>query len=312
MAIGRLRLKEKGYDFPPFRPPSEAYSLLLRVTRGCPWNKCLFCSMYKETSFEVRTSEEIKSDIMTAANLYGGVARKAFIGDSNSLTVKTDFLIEVLRFLYQFFPNLERVTSYARAKTIVKKKLEELKELRRAGLIRLHVGLETGDSEILRFIKKGTTSEEMIEGGLKAKEAGLEVSFYVLLGIGGTQRWREHADSTVAVLNIVDPHFVRVRTLIPLPGSPLFEMQRRGEFTLSPPDVILKEEQRIIRGLKVTSLFLSDHISNYLPLNGKMPEDKKSLLQTLRRELLRLQDDISKIENYRNKELLRYFKYCGG
>ncbi|RLB03824.1 MAG: radical SAM protein [Deltaproteobacteria bacterium] len=306
MAVGRLRLKQRGYDFPPYRPPSEAYSLLLRVTRGCPWNKCLFCSMYKGIPFERRSLEEIKGDIEAAAHLYGEMARWAFIGDSNSLVVKTDLLLEILRYLYESFPHLERVTSYARAKTIAKKDLNELKELRRAGLVRLHVGLETGDAKTLNFIKKGATPEEMIEGGLKAKEAGFELSLYILLGIGGQQRWREHADGTGEVLNKIDPHFIRVRTLIPQPGSALFEMKNKGEFILPPPDLILEEERRIIASLEVTSQFLSDHISNYLPLNGKMPQDKNALLHSLDQELLRLRQDPSLLERYRRKELLRH------
>lgn len=306
MAIGRLRLKEMGYDFPPYRPPSEAYSLLLRVTRGCPWNKCLFCSMYKEIPFEMRSSGEIQGDIEKAAHLYGGVVQRAFIGDSNSLVVKADLLIEILRFLYQSFPNIERVTSYARAKTIVRKELYELRELSRAGLVRLHVGLESGDAETLRFIKKGVTLEEMIEGGLKAKEAGFELSLYILLGIGGAKRWKEHADGTVAVLNKIDPHFIRVRTLILQPESPLFEMRERGEFAIPSPDAILREERRIITGLKVTSQFLSDHISNYLPLHGKMPDDKTSLLQAVKRELRTLQEDHYQLKTYRRRGLLRH------
>lgn len=306
MAIGRLRLKEWRYDFPPYRPPSEANSLLLRVTRGCPWNKCLFCSMYKEIPFERRSIDEIRGDIEAAAHLYGELVRCVFIGDSNSLVVNTNFLIEVLRSLYESFPHLERVTSYARAKTIGRKNLNELKELRQAGLVRLHVGLETGDAETLRFIQKGTTPKEMIEGGLKAKKAGFELSLYILLGVGGVQRWRGHADGTAEMLNKIDPHFIRVRTLLPQPGSPLFEMEKRGEFPLPPPDLILAEERRIIAGLKVTSQFLSDHISNYLPLHGKMPEDKPKLLQSLDRELLNLRKDPSLLEVYRRKEFLRH------
>ncbi len=306
MAIGRLRLKERGYDFPPYRPPSEAYSLLLRVTRGCPWNKCLFCSMYKGIPFERRSLQEIKGDIEVAAQLYREVPRWAFIGDSNSLVAKTDLLLEVLSSLYEFFPHLERVTSYARAKTIARKDLDELRKLRKAGLVRLHVGLETGDAETLRFIRKGATPGEMIEGGLKAKEGGFELSLYILLGIGGMERWREHADSTVEVLNKIDPHFIRVRTLIPQPGSPLFEMRKRGEFTLSSPELILEEARRIILGLKVTSQFLSDHISNYLPLNGEMPKDKQSILQSLDQALLNLREDPSLLEDYRQKEFLRH------
>lgn len=305
MAIGRLRLKKRGYDFPPYRPPSEAYSLLLRVTRGCPWNKCIFCSMYKDIPFERRPLEEILEDIEAAAELYDESTRTAFIGDSNSLVVKTADLCEVLRALYAAFPQLERVTSYARARTIAKRDLDELKQLRQAGLTRLHVGLESGDAETLQAIKKGATPEDMIEAGLKAKEVGFEFSLYILLGIGGVQRWQEHADNTAAVLNRIDPHFIRVRNLVPQPGSPLYEMRERGEFTLSPPDLILEEERRIIQGLEVTSEFLSDHISNYLPLHGQMPQDKAMLLKSLDRAIAEMHADPSLIDDFRNKEFLR-------
>jgi len=299
-------LKDRGYDFPPYRPPSEAYSLLLRVTRGCPWNRCLFCSMYKDIPFERRPLEEIKEDIEQAAQLYGGSARTAFIGDSNSLVVKTELLCEVLRALYASFPRLERVTSYARARTIAKKDLDDLKQLRKAGLVRLHVGLETGDAETLEFIQKGATPEEQIEAGLKAKEAGFELSLYILLGIGGMQRWKEHADGTAEVLNKIDPHFIRVRNLVPQPGSPLYEMRARGEFAVPSPDLILQEEKRIIEGLELSSEFLSDHISNYLPLNGQMPSDKAALLQALEQELEALSTDPCLIAEYRHKESLRH------
>jgi len=278
---------------------------LLRVTRGCPWNKCLFCSMYKDIPFERRPLEEILEDIEGAAELYGESARTAFIGDSNSLVVKTETLCEVLRALYAAFPRLERVTSYARARTIAKKDLDELKQLRQTGLTRLHVGLETGDAETLQAIKKGAMPEEMIEAGCKAKEAGFELSLYILLGIGGVQRWREHADNTAAVLNKIDPHFIRVRNLIPQPGSPLFDMKEEGEFTVPTPDLILEEERRIIQGLDVTSEFLSDHISNYLPLHGQMPQDKAMLLKLLDGAIAEMREDPSVIDEYRNKELLR-------
>jgi radical SAM superfamily enzyme YgiQ (UPF0313 family) len=262
--------------------------------------------MYKDIPFERRPLEEITEDIEHAAQLYGESARTAFIGDSNSLVVKTELLCEVLRTLYASFPHLERVTSYARAKTIAKKELDDLKQMRKAGLTRLHVGLETGDAETLALIQKGATPEEQIEAGLKAKEAGFELSLYILLGIGGRQRWQEHADGTARVLNKIDSHFIRVRNLVPQPGSPLYEMKQRGEFAVSPPEMILEEEKRIIEGLEVTSEFLSDHISNYLPLNGRMPFDKAALLQALEQELAALRTDPALCEEYRQKESLRH------
>src|SRR4030042_7197921 len=145
MTIGRFGLRRRDYDFPPYRPPSEAESLLLRVTRGCPWNRCTFCSMYKHSKFEIRALKEILEDIELAKELYGERVRTVFIGDSNSLVVKTETLLEILKALYNSFPRIERVTSYARAKTLVKKPLKELEQLFKTGLTRLHVGLETGD-----------------------------------------------------------------------------------------------------------------------------------------------------------------------
>ena len=279
MTIGRFGLRRRNYDFPPFRPPSEANSLLLRVTRGCPWNRCTFCSMYKGMKFEIRDLEEILGDIELAKDLYGDRVRTIFIGDSNSLVVKTEMLVKILNALFSSFPHIERVTSYARAKTIAKKPLEDLIKIRQAGLTRLHVGLETGDQDLLKEIEKGATPEEMIEAGRKAKEAGFEYSLYVLLGIGGEEKWEQHAQGTAGVLNQVNPHFIRVRTFIPQPNSPLYEAMGEGGFQPASPETILKETKLLLENLQVTSQFLSDHISNLLPLHGKLPEDKEKMIQ---------------------------------
>ncbi len=278
MAIGRFGLRRKNYDFPPFRPPSEANSLLLRVTRGCPWNRCAFCSMYKGMKFEIRDLEEILGDIELARDLYGDRVRTVFIGDSNSLVAKTEMLVKILNALFSSFPHVERVTSYARAKTIAKKPLEDLRKIFQAGLTRLHVGLETGDRDLLKEIGKGATPEEMIEAGRKAKEAGFEYSLYVLLGIGGEEKWKQHAKGTAEVLNQVDPHFIRVRTFIPQPNSPIYEAMEQGNFHPASAETILKETKLLLEKLQVTSQFLSDHISNLLPLDGKLPEDKDKLV----------------------------------
>ncbi len=291
MTLGRFGLRRRNYDFPPFRPPSEANSLLLRVTRGCPWNRCTFCSMYKGTKFEIRDLEEILGDIEIAKELYGDRVGTVFIGDSNSLTVKTDMLIQVLNSLYGSFPNLERVTSYARAKTLSKKPIEDLEKIRQAGLTRLHVGLETGDRELLKEIDKGATPEEMVEAGRKSKKARFEYSLYVLLGIGGEEKWEGHARGTAEVLNQVDPHFIRVRTFIPQPNSPLYEAMQRGRFRPPSPETILKETKLLLEGLQATSQFLSDHISNLLPLHGKLPEDKHRMIRMIDEALQELRED---------------------
>jgi radical SAM superfamily enzyme YgiQ (UPF0313 family) len=293
MTIGRFGLRRRNYDFPPFRPPSEANSLLLRVTRGCPWNRCTFCSMYKGMKFEVRDLEEILGDIELARDLYGDRIGTVFIGDSNSLVAKTEMLVKVLNALFTSFPNIQRVTSYARAKTIAKKPLEDLIKIYQAGLTRLHVGLETGDQELLKEIEKGATPEEMIEAGKRAKEAGFEYSLYVLLGIGGEEKWEQHARGTAEVLNQIDPHFIRVRTFIPQPDSPLYEAMVKGRFQPASPETILKETKLLLQKLQVTSQFLSDHISNLLPLHGKLPEDKEKMIQMIGEALKELKENDS-------------------
>jgi radical SAM superfamily enzyme YgiQ (UPF0313 family) len=291
MTIGRFGLRRRDYDFPPFRPPSEADSLLLRVTRGCPWNRCTFCSMYKTIKFEIRDIEEVQSDIELAKNLYGDRIRTVFIGDSNSLVVKTEMLIEVLNSLFSSFPHIERVTSYARAKTLFKKPIEDLERIYQTGLTRLHVGLETGDSELLKEIEKGAAPEEMIEAGRKTKKAGFEYSLYVLLGIGGEEKWERHAKGTAEVLSQIDPHFIRVRTFIPQPNSPLYDAMVEGRFQLASLETILKETKLLLEELDVTSQFLSDHISNLLPLYGKLPEDKEKMIQMIDDALRGLKED---------------------
>jgi radical SAM superfamily enzyme YgiQ (UPF0313 family) len=304
MTLGRFGLRRRSYDFPPFRPPSEAESLLLRVTRGCPWNRCTFCSMYKSTRFEVRDLDEILADIELAKDLYGDQVRTVFIGDSNSLVVKTGTLLQVLHALYSAFPRVERVTSYARSKTLVKKRAEDLESIRQAGLTRLHVGLETGDQELLEEIEKGATPAEMVEGGKKAKRAGFEYSLYVLLGIGGEDRWEQHAKGSAGVLNQIDPHFIRVRTFIPQPGSPFYEAMEKGRFRLSSPETILKETRLLLERLEVTSDFLSDHVSNLLPLHGKLPEDKGRMIQMIEDALRGLGEDIELKEEMESRRHL--------
>ena len=173
-----LNCNKSDYDFPPYRPPNEAASALIRVTRGCPWNKCLFCTMYKNLKFKPRAMEDIKKDIDRAEKIYKG-AKTIFIADSDSLVMKD--IEEIIKYIKLHFPNSERITSYARAKTLMKLGSNKLEKIKKAGLTRVHVGLESGDKKILEFMKKGATPSEMIEGGKAAKEAGLEISFYILI-----------------------------------------------------------------------------------------------------------------------------------
>ena len=249
--------------------------------------------MYKGVRFEIRDLEEILGDIELAKDLYGDRIRTVFIGDSNSLVAKTEMMVKILNALYSSFPQIERITSYARAKTIAKKPLEDLVKIYQAGLNRLHVGLETGDRDLLKEIEKGATPEEMIAAGRKAKEAGFEYSLYVLLGIGGQEKWEQHARGTAEVLNQVDPHFIRVRTFIPQPNAPLYEAMVEGRFRLATPETILKETKLLLEELQVTSQFLSDHISNLLPLHRKLPEEKEGMIQMIEAALKDLKENDS-------------------
>jgi len=279
------------YEHPPYRPPSEAGSILFRVTRGCPWNRCTFCSMYKETRFERRPVEDIIQDIDTAGKFYRHSAPTIFLGDSNSLILDSGCLENILNHIYRNFPDARRVTSYARARTLCKMKMEDLQKLRRAGLTRLHIGLETGDPELLQMIRKGATPDQMVTGCRRAKAAGFEVSLYVLAGIGGEDRWRQHAQGTADVLNRVDPDFIRIRTYVPTPFSKLWEAVQAGAFEPASAETILREQALLIELLEVTSEYLSDHVSNYVPVNGRLPQDKANMLACIRQAQADLEND---------------------
>ena len=188
------------YDVGPIRPPSEAMSLLVRVARNCPWNRCEFCMLYKDAKFQRKSVAEVKADIDRAEAFYGSnrtLVKTAFLQDADPLTVRTAEVVEMLRYIRERFPNVERITAYARGRTIARKSLDDLKRLREAGLSRLHIGLETGYGPLLTALKKGATPEQMIEAGRKAKEADLCVSEYVMPGLGGRGLWREPAEYRV-------------------------------------------------------------------------------------------------------------------
>jgi radical SAM superfamily enzyme YgiQ (UPF0313 family) len=280
------------YDYPVYRPPSEAFSLIIQATIGCPHNKCRFCFMYKNKRFRIRPVEEIKEDITSAMMFYGEGVRTIFLADGNSIIMKTPQLLEILDFCYAMFPNLERVTSYGAAKFVLRtKSIDELKELKRAGLSRLHMGLESGDDGILKRICKGASSQEMIQASNMIKEAGIELSQYVLLGIGGHGNWERHAVNTAKVLNAMNPDFIRVRTLVIRPQAPLFEDAQKGEFLQCTPDEVLNETKTLVENLDVTSQFCSDHVSNYANINGKLPQDKDMMLKDLDGVRKRIEDE---------------------
>lgn len=276
------------YDFPPYRPPNEAPSALIRASRGCPWNKCLFCTMYKTLKFKPRTVEEVKRDIDTAVKIYRG-AESAFIADSDSLAMKN--IDEIIRYVKLRFPKSSRITSYARAKTLMKLGPDRLKKIKDAGLTRVHVGLESGDKKTLEFMCKGAMPEEMIAGGKAAKEAGLELSFYILIGAGGKDRLREHAVESAKVCNEVNPDFLRLRTLVVQRGSLLEEKRNSGQYKPTSPLEKLQEVKMFIENLDVNQCELaSDHFTNYIWVEnnvvyrgvyGMLPQEKQEMSDIL-------------------------------
>jgi radical SAM superfamily enzyme YgiQ (UPF0313 family) len=280
------------YDYPVYRPPSEAFSLIIQTTIGCPHNKCKFCFMYKEKRFRIRSIENIKEDITSAKMLYGDSVKTIFLADGNSIIMRNSQLLEVLNFCYGMFPHLERVTSYGATKFILKtKSVDDLIQLRKAGLSRIHMGLESGDDEILRRINKGASSQEMIEASSMVKQAEMELSQYVLLGIGGSEDYQRHAVNTARVLNAMNPDFIRLRTLILRPEAPLFEDEQKGEFLSCSPEEVLEETRILIRNLDAESWLLSDHVSNYANINGKLPRDRQRMLDELDNVIKRAQED---------------------
>jgi len=281
----------------PIRPPNEARSLLLRVTRNCPWNQCLFCPVYKGClfcpvykgrKFSLRTVDEIKQDIQTArdiaddikafslklgcsgkvddqvinsllnnsihSNSYQSIAvwmyygtNACFLQDADNLIMKTGDLVDVLKFLKEKFPEITRITTYTRSRTVVRKSVESLMQIRKAGLDRIHIGLETGYDPLLKLMKKGVSSAQHIEAGQKAIQAGMELSEYVMPGLGGQEMWKEHAIETARVLNKINPHFIR----------------------------------DTLNG--ITSTVTSDHIMNLLEeVSGKFPGDKEKMLDIIK------------------------------
>lgn len=224
--------------------------------------------------------------------LYSG-GKTAFLQDANSIIMRPDEYVEIIKYLRESLPTISRLTAYARSKTLAQRKPEQLKAIRDAGLDRLHVGLETGDDEILRLVRKGVTSEEHIEGGRKAMEAGFQLSEYWMPDLGGRERWRQHAENTARVLSTINPHYIRTRPFVPRPGTPIFEEYRQGRLTLSSPHERLEELRLMIENLDVTSKVCFDHAMNsWIDKRGgllftqsyegyKFPEEKPLVLERI-------------------------------
>ena len=278
------------------RPPSEWRSMLVRLTRGCHWNRCRFCGIYPalgEPAFSARTVPEVKRDIdMLRAR--ASRATTAFLGDSDPLQIGLDEFIEIVRYLRAAFPEITRLTCYARASTLWKAKEPGIRRLAEAGLNRVHVGLESGDSSILRFHRKGQTPKIVVTTGQWLRKAGIEVSFYVLLGMGGRDRWKSHINNTARVIEKVNPEFVRVRRIWLYGGEvskrspecPLWQDIRSGAFVPQTAEGTVLELRLLIEKLKDVDTFVTcDHTNNYVSVHGHVPHDRPAMLEVIDRFL---------------------------
>lgn len=274
------------YEQGVIRPPSEASSLLIRVTRNCPWNQCLFCPAYKGVKFSKRTVEEVKMDIDSMANEirgYSGV-RAAFLQDADSLLLPVDNLVAILDYLKEKFPKIDRITTYARSRTLNHKSIDDLKRLRQAGLTRIHTGMESGSARVLQMIKKGMTPEEVVTGGRHVMEAGIELSEYIMPGVAGQELSEEHAIETAKLLNLVRPHFIRVRTFAMHPQSPMQKMVQEGTFVPLRDDEIIAEIRLLVNHLDSMHSYFScnDFSLNLLmQVDGFLDEKKEYMLKEL-------------------------------
>ncbi len=309
----------------PIRPPSEAHSLLIRVTRNCPWNRCKFCRTFRGKKFQLRPVEDVKQDILAiktvvdhikeialkdgqstylrdaaakmfhasaddstrliAAWVYSG-GTSAFLQDANTLIVPVNDLVEILTFMKQNLPTLTRITSYGRSKTAAQRSVEDLIKLKEAGLSRIHIGFESGSDAVLKLMDKGVTAAEQIEGGKKVKASGISLSEYVILGLGGKPLWREHALESARVLSAIDPDYIRLRTLTISEDNEMWGMVERGEFIRETDDEIAVEERLFLENLNCNSNLVSDHVTDlFQEIEGKLPEDKAKFIGTIDRYL---------------------------
>ena len=277
------------YEGMIYRPPSEAESLILQVTVGCSYNRCTFCSAYQGKSFRIKSFEEVKEDIDEVSS-YGARIPRVFLADGDALIIPQKGLVQILQYLKMKLKGLERVGIYANARDILKKEVEELKELKDLGVGIIYLGLESGNPEVLKRIKKNATTDLMIRAAKRVKESGIVLSVTVLLGIGGVDLSQSHAEDTGKVLSEMDPDFVGALSLIVVPGTPIEKEIRTGKLVLPTPFELIQELETMITNCQFTRCFFaSNHASNYLPLRIRMPEEKEEALRRIR-EVLRRKD----------------------
>jgi radical SAM superfamily enzyme YgiQ (UPF0313 family) len=268
------------------------------VAVGCSYNRCTFCHSFRDKGFRIKSFDEIKEDIDEASG-FGRIPR-VFLADGDALVIPQPYLIQILDYLNLRLEGLERVGIYANAVDILKKEADELRELKARGLGIIYLGLESGSGEVLRRIRKNATAEQMIQAGKRVKEAGIRLSVTVLLGIGGVDMSRAHAEETGKVLSEMDPDYVGALSLIVVPGTPIEKELRSGRLVLPTPFELIRELETMITHCRFTNCFFaSNHASNYLPLRIRMPGEKEQALRLIRQVLERKDPELLRPEYMR-------------
>ncbi len=266
------------YEGTVYRPPSEANSLIIQATIGCPHNACAFCCMYRDKRFRTRPIKDIIAELDTALEAYGPGVRTIFLADGNSAVLSTERLTAIGEAAKARFPHIERITVYGSAKFLIKKSRAEWRAIAAAGVTRIHSGLESGDPETLAAVNKGVSPDEAVAAYNHVLAAGIELSLYLMVGIAGIERWREHALGSADLLNRATPHFIRLRTYVPMPGTPWHERWRKGRLRLLSAHEALRETRLLIEQVKGPAMLLSDHVSNFIDVHGELPNERAAML----------------------------------
>jgi radical SAM superfamily enzyme YgiQ (UPF0313 family) len=278
---------QMNYEGMIFRPPSEADSLILQVTVGCSYNRCTFCAAYQGKSFRIKRFEEIQEDIDEASS-YRSQIQRVFLADGDALAMPQRELLRILEYIKLRLDRVERVGIYANAKDILRKDVEELKVLKNLGLGILYLGLESGNPEILKRIKKNGKVDQLIRAARRVKDSGILLSVTVILGIGGVEKSRAHAADTGKVLSEMDPDYVGALSLMVVAGTPIEKEIETGKLVLPTPFGMIQELETMIEHCHFTQCFFaSNHASNYLPLRVRLPEEKEDALRRIREVLQR-------------------------
>ena len=267
------------YSGSVYRPPSEAYSLIVQVTLGCSHNQCAFCNMYKDKKFSIVPIEQVMEDLAWARQTYPEI-RRVFLADGDALILPMEHLMRILTFIRREIPECERVAVYASPRSILKKTPQELRTLQEAGLSMAYLGLETGNEALLKKINKGVTVAQQIEAGQKVKAAGITLSVTAINGLAGTGEWEAHAVDTAHALNAMRPDYIALLTLRIYTGTPMHRWVEEGSLVLPKPMELIRETHRFLEEIDCPgAVFRSNHASNYLVLAGTLNEDRPRLLR---------------------------------